>query len=256
MNNLVVIHTRHALDLLGLLGDQLLQVLYLVLQVCGLNLTHLELLVSLVQLGLEVVDVALGSSQLILSMLQSGAGVVKEVGLEVTVATNPHQLVIQFLDTHLKAGILLEKLSVTLLNVLDGTVLGLHLADVLLQVETHVSARRCDLLKQGAHVLGVACRECPTRVVGRKLRVANGGHALTPHRVALILNREQGDSGATEDRQVVLTELHDGPVGGPLQSVIEVIAPSCGEPSRHGRVSGVSWNVHMDLAAPKPKLMV
>jgi hypothetical protein len=139
MNNLVVIHIRHALDLLGLLGDQLLQVLYLVLQVCGLNLTHLELLVSLMQLGLEVVDVALGGSQLILSMLQSGAGVVKEVGLEVkevglevTVVTNPHQLVIQFLDTRLKAGILLEKLSVTLLNVLDGTVLGLHLADVLL----------------------------------------------------------------------------------------------------------------------------
>jgi hypothetical protein len=70
MDNLVVVHTEHALDLLGvllellkLLGlwrDQLLQVLYLVLQVCGLSLTHLYLLVSLVQLGLEVVDVALG----------------------------------------------------------------------------------------------------------------------------------------------------------------------------------------------------
>jgi hypothetical protein len=43
------------------------------LQVCSLSLTHLSLLVSLVQLGLEVVDVALGSAQLVLSMLQSGA---------------------------------------------------------------------------------------------------------------------------------------------------------------------------------------
>jgi hypothetical protein len=37
------------------------------------------------QLGLEVVDVALGSSQLVLSVLQSGAGVVEVVGLEVMV---------------------------------------------------------------------------------------------------------------------------------------------------------------------------
>jgi hypothetical protein len=45
MDNLVVIHTGHALDLLGLLlglrGDQLLKVLHLVLQVCSLSLTHL-----------------------------------------------------------------------------------------------------------------------------------------------------------------------------------------------------------------------
>jgi hypothetical protein len=51
MDNLVVLHTRHALDLLGvllgflrLLGlwtDQLLQVLHLMLQVCGLSLTRL-----------------------------------------------------------------------------------------------------------------------------------------------------------------------------------------------------------------------
>jgi hypothetical protein len=39
------------------------------LQVCGLSLTRLELLISLVQLGLEVVDIALGSGQLILSVL-------------------------------------------------------------------------------------------------------------------------------------------------------------------------------------------
>jgi hypothetical protein len=105
------------------------------LQLRGLSLTRLELLVSLIQLGLEVVNIALGGDQLILSMLQSGVGIVKEVGLEVTVAISPHQLIIQFLETHLKAGVLLEKLSVALLNVLDGMVLGLHLADVLLQVE-------------------------------------------------------------------------------------------------------------------------
>jgi hypothetical protein len=75
MDNLVVIHTRLALDLLGvlrLLGlqrDQLLQVLHLVLQVYGLSLTHLQLLISLMQLGLEVVDVALSSGHLLLSVL-------------------------------------------------------------------------------------------------------------------------------------------------------------------------------------------
>jgi hypothetical protein len=47
MNNLVVIHTGHALDLLGvlrLLGlweNQHLKVLHLVLQVCSMSLTHL-----------------------------------------------------------------------------------------------------------------------------------------------------------------------------------------------------------------------
>jgi hypothetical protein len=73
MDNLVVLHTGHALDLLrillGLLGGQLLQMLYLILQLHSLSLTHLELLISLVQLDLEVVDVALGGGQLILSML-------------------------------------------------------------------------------------------------------------------------------------------------------------------------------------------
>jgi hypothetical protein len=58
---------------------QLLQVLNRVLQPSGLSLTHLELLISLVQLGLELADVALGSNQLVLSVLQSGAGVVEEV---------------------------------------------------------------------------------------------------------------------------------------------------------------------------------
>jgi hypothetical protein len=47
MDNLVIVHTGHALDLLGLLRllglrrDQLLQVLHLVLQVYSLSLTHL-----------------------------------------------------------------------------------------------------------------------------------------------------------------------------------------------------------------------
>jgi hypothetical protein len=133
-------------------------------------------------------------------MLQSGAGVIKEVGLKVTAVICPHQLVIQFLDTRLKARVLLEKLSVALLNVLDGAVLSLHLTGVLLHAEVQVSAHHGDLLKQRAHVLGVSCHEHPTRVVGRKLGVTNGGHALTPHRIALILNREQGDCGVIEDQ--------------------------------------------------------
>jgi hypothetical protein len=65
-------------------------------------------------------------------------------------------------------------------------------------------------------MLGVAGRECPTRMVGWKLRVANGGYALSPHRIALIPNGEQGDGGVTEDWQVVLTELHEGLLGSPL----------------------------------------
>jgi hypothetical protein len=65
-------------------------------------------------------------------------------------------------------------------------------------------------------MLRVACREHPTRMVGRKLGVTNGGYAFTPHRIALILNREQGDGGVTKDWQVVLTELCEGLVGSPL----------------------------------------
>jgi hypothetical protein len=231
-------------------------VLYLMLQVCGLSLTHLQLLVSLVQLGLEVVDVALGSCQLILSMLQLGAGVVEVIGLEVTAVISPHQLIVQLPNARLKTGILLKKLLVALPNVLDSAVLGLHLTGMLLEAEAQVSAHRCDLLKQGAHVLGVACRECPTRMVGGKLGVTNGGHTLTPHRVALILNGEQGESGVAKDRQVMLIELCEGLVGSPLQSVVEVITPSHGKPSCHGWVGGVSRNVHMDLAAPQRELMV
>jgi hypothetical protein len=47
------------------------------------------------QLGLEVVDVALGDSQLVLSVLQSGASVIKVVGLGVMTAISPHQLIVQ-----------------------------------------------------------------------------------------------------------------------------------------------------------------
>jgi hypothetical protein len=61
-----------------------------------------------------------------------GAGVVEVVSLDITAAISPHQLIVQLLDAHLKAGVLLKKLSVALLNVLDGTVLGLHLAGGLL----------------------------------------------------------------------------------------------------------------------------
>jgi hypothetical protein len=143
-----------------------------------------------VQLGLKVVDVALGSGQLILSVLQSGVGVVEVIGLEITTAISPHQLIIQLPDARLQVGVLLQKLSVALLDVHDDVVLGLHLTSALLQTEAQVSARRCDLLKQGAHVLGIAGREHPTRMVGRKLGVADGGHVLTPHHVALIPNGE------------------------------------------------------------------
>jgi hypothetical protein len=209
-----------------------------------------------VQLGLEVVDVALSSNQLILSMLQSGMGVVEVISLEVVAEISPHQLITQLPDACLQAGVLLQELSVALLDVLDDTVLGLHLIDALLQMEAQVSSRRCDHLKQGADVLGVACSKRPTRMVGQKLRVADGGHALTPHHVALIPNGEQGNAGVTENPQVVLTELREGLVGSPLQSVIDVVTPSRGKPSRHGRVGGVSRNVHMDVAVPQPKLMV
>jgi hypothetical protein len=49
-------------------------------------------------------------------------------------------------------------------------------------------------------MVSVACRKCPTRMVGRELGVTNGGYALTLHHVTLILNGEQGNSGVIEDR--------------------------------------------------------
>jgi hypothetical protein len=129
MDNLVVLHTGHALDLLRvllrLLRDQLLQMLDGVLQLGGLSLTHLELLVSLVQLDLEVMDVALNSNHLILGVLQPSAGVVEEVRLHVATAVGPH--------AHFQAVVLLKKLNVTLLDVLDEAVLSRHLVVILLQ---------------------------------------------------------------------------------------------------------------------------
>jgi hypothetical protein len=66
MSNLIVLHTGHALNLirllLRLLKNQLLQVLNRILQLYSMCLTRLELLVPLVQLGLEVVDVVLCDS--------------------------------------------------------------------------------------------------------------------------------------------------------------------------------------------------
>jgi hypothetical protein len=63
-------------------------------------------------------------------------------------------------------------------------------------------------------------------MVGQELGVTDGGHALTPHCVALVPNGEQDNGGVTENWQVVLIELREGLVGSPLQSVVEVITPS------------------------------
>jgi hypothetical protein len=73
-----------------------------------------------------------------------------------------------------------------------------------------VSTHCHDLLKHGAHVLGVACGKRPTRMVGQKLGVTDGGHELTPHRVALVPNGEQGNGGVAENWQVALIELCEG----------------------------------------------
>jgi hypothetical protein len=86
------------------------------------------------QLGLEVVDVALSSDQLILGILQLGAGVVEEVRLHVATAIGPYQLVVPLLDACFQTVVLLKKLAVTLLDVLDEAVLHRHLVVVLLQV--------------------------------------------------------------------------------------------------------------------------
>jgi hypothetical protein len=143
MDNLVVLHTRHALDLLWvllrllrilwLLKDQLLQMLDRVLQLSGLSLTHLELLVSLVHLSLEVVDVALSSDQLVLGVLQPGAGVVEEVPPHIAPAVGRHQLIVQLIDMCFQAVVLLKKLAVSLLDELNEAVLDRQLMVVLLQ---------------------------------------------------------------------------------------------------------------------------
>jgi hypothetical protein len=115
-----------------------------------------------------------------------------------------------------------------------------------------VGASRRDLLKHGAHVLGVACLKLPPRVVSRTLGVAHDSQALTPRRVALILDGEQGNGSGDEARQVALTEHREGLVGNPLQSVIEVVACSRGELGCHARVGGVSRDVHVDLTTSMP----
>jgi hypothetical protein len=93
-------------------------------------------------------------------------------------------------------------------------------------------------------------------MVGQELGVTDGGHTLTPHRIALIPNGEQGNGGVTENRQVALTELREGLVGSPLQSVVDIVTSSRGKPSHYGQVGGVSQNVHVDLTAPQPELTV
>jgi hypothetical protein len=128
MDNLVVLHTGRILNLFRVLIG-LLQVLDRVLQLCGLRLTRLELLVPLI---LKVVDIVLGDGQLILGVLQPCTGVVKEVGLDIMAAVRPHQLIVQLHDAHLKAVVLLEELSVALLDIFDEVVLGSHLVVMLL----------------------------------------------------------------------------------------------------------------------------
>jgi hypothetical protein len=55
---------------------------------------------------------------------------------------------------------------------------------------------------------------------------------------------------------VVITELREGLVGSPLQIVVDVVAPSRGEPNHHARIRGVSRDVYVDLAASTPELTV
>jgi hypothetical protein len=93
-------------------------------------------------------------------------------------------------------------------------------------------------------------------VVCRTLKVAHSDQALAPHRVALVLNREQGDGSAGMVRQVALTELRESLVGSPLQGVVEGITGGRGEPGRHARVRRVSWDVHVDLTTSTLELMV
>jgi hypothetical protein len=114
MNNLVVLHPRCALNLLGILlrllilRQQFLHVVDNVLELLDLGLTRLKLLVSLHKLSLDVVVVVLRKSSLILGVLQLGVGVVEGVGLVVTGMVSTHQLVGQLLLAHLEDVVLLE----------------------------------------------------------------------------------------------------------------------------------------------------
>jgi hypothetical protein len=79
---------------------------------------------------------------------------------------------------------------------------------------------------------------------------------IAPRRVALVLNREQGNGGAGKAQQVALTKLREGLVGNSLQGVIKVVTGGRGEPGRHARVGRVSQDVHVDLAVSTPELTV
>jgi hypothetical protein len=79
-----------------------------------------------------VVDIAVGGCQVIQSMLQSAVGVIEVVSLDVAAAISPHQLIVQLPDARLQVSIFLKKLSVALLKILDGVILGLHLTGMLL----------------------------------------------------------------------------------------------------------------------------
>jgi hypothetical protein len=68
-----------------------------------------------------------------LGVLQPGAAVIEEVRFHVTAVIGPHQLVVQLHGACFQAAVLLKKLAVSLLDVLDETVLGRHLVVVLLQ---------------------------------------------------------------------------------------------------------------------------
>jgi hypothetical protein len=93
-------------------------------------------------------------------------------------------------------------------------------------------------------------------VIRGTLGFTHSGQALTPRYVALILDGEHGSGGAGEAQQVVLTEIREGLLGNPLQSVIEVVTGSCGDPCHHAWVGGVSWDVHVDLATSMPELTI
>jgi hypothetical protein len=103
-----------------------------VLQLHGLSLTHLELLIPLVQLILKVVDIVLSDGQLIMGVLQPCMGIVKKVGLDITTVICPHQLIVHLLVACLKVVILLEELSVALLDDFDEAVPSRHLVVILL----------------------------------------------------------------------------------------------------------------------------
>jgi hypothetical protein len=94
-----------------------------------------------------VVDIVLGDGQLVLSVLQLGTGIIKEVRLDIVDAVCPHQLVVQPIGMRLKMVVLLEELSVALLDVLDNAVLFLHPVIILLQAQALEGASHRDLLK-------------------------------------------------------------------------------------------------------------